>query len=142
MTIQEAQEAIIKETAGFGSRLEMYDYLVAWGEELPGLEDSQKNDRNALPGCQSRVWITAKLENGRILFAADSDSVILRGMLALLVRVLQNRTPEEAASADLYFLRQLGLEQHLSPARAAGLRTIVRHVRQLVEHLVDTSLTK
>lgn len=133
MTIDEAQKAIIHEFARFHDRLGQYEHLIDLGTKLIPPDEGFRNDRNALQGCQSQVWISGAVADGRLSFTADSDSVIIKGFLVLLLRVLNDRTPAEIVSADLYFLKEVGLSTNLSPARANGLAAIVRHLRRLGE---------
>jgi len=128
-----AQDEIIGEMSGLEDWLAKYEYLVALGRELRTPENGIRTEENAIAGCQSSVWISAKLWDGRIRLAADSDAVITRGIIALLLRVLDGRTPGEVAAAELYFLDRTGLRTHLSPARANGLAAMVRKIRTYAE---------
>jgi cysteine desulfuration protein SufE len=133
MTIDEAQDAIIDEFVRLRDWLDKYEYLIDLGNKHNPPVEGFKIDRNALQGCQSQVWISVAVADGKLSFLADSDSVIIKGILALLLRVLNGRPPAEVATADLYFLKEIGLSTNLSPARANGLAAIVKHLRRLGE---------
>ncbi len=127
--IGEVQDEIIAEMAGLEDGLERYRYLVARGRALPPQESDLRTDANAIGGCQTTVWIDADLRGGRLCLRADSDAMITRGILFLLLRVLDGRPPVEVAETDLYFLDRTGLRTHLSPARANGLAAMVQRIR-------------
>ncbi|MFW6245128.1 MAG: SufE family protein [Fibrobacterota bacterium] len=131
MTIEETQNGIIREFCGLHDWLDRYEYLINMGRELEPLDHQYKTEENALPGCQSKVWIHARKEDNRIIFGADSDSEILKGILALLIQVLSNHSSSDVAIADLYFLKEIGLDSSLSPSRANGLGTIVKYMQEL-----------
>jgi cysteine desulfuration protein SufE len=133
MTINEAQEAVIDEFSRLHDWLDKYEHLIDLGNKLTPSDEGFKIDRNALQGCQSQVWISGSVADGKLSFLADSDSLIINGILSLLLRVLNDHTPAEIAAADLYFLKEIGLSTNLSPARANGLAAIVRHLRRLGE---------
>jgi cysteine desulfuration protein SufE len=130
MTRDEAQDRIIAEFSGIEDGIATYEYLVAVGKQHDPNDDRLKTDEYALPGCQSQVWLRSELRDGRLRFYADSDSQIIRGILVLLLRVLSGRAPAHVANTDLYFLKEVGLSSSLSPSRASGVATIVRHMRQ------------
>jgi cysteine desulfuration protein SufE len=126
------QEEIAAEMAGLNGLLQKYEYLVCLGRGLqPG--DALHREEYAVPGCQSRVWIRADLRDGRLRIDADSDAMIIRGIIALLLRVLDDRTPAEILDGELFFLDRTGLGSHLSPARANGLAVMVGQIRSLAE---------
>jgi cysteine desulfuration protein SufE len=127
------QDEIIAEMSSLEDWLAKYEYLVARGRELCTSEDGIRTEENALAGCQSSVWIKAELHDGRVRLAADSDAMITRGIIALLLRVLDGRAPGEVARTELYFLDRTGLRTHLSPARANGLAAMVRKIRTYAE---------
>jgi cysteine desulfuration protein SufE len=129
MTINEAQKQIIAQFAQFSDWLEKYEYLIGLGSRHAAMEQRLKTERNLLPGCQSQVWIRAELIDGRLHFEADSDSLIIRGILALLLQALNDQLPEDIATADLYFLREIGLSSNLSPSRANGVAAIIRRLQ-------------
>ncbi len=123
------QEEIIEEFAVFDEWLDKYDYLIGLSESLPAIDPAHRTDRYLIRGCQSRVWIDARLENGRVYFSADSDAIITKGIIALLIRVLNGRTPQEILDTDLYFIDAIGLAANLSPTRSNGLLAMVKQMR-------------
>jgi cysteine desulfuration protein SufE len=129
----EVQDEIIEEMSGLGDRLDQYEYLVAQGRALQVPADGIRTADNAIPGCQASVWVRAELIDGRLRLSADSDALINKGMIALLLRVLDGRTPAEIVDADLYFLDRTGLRTQLSPARANGLGSMVKQIRAIAE---------
>lgn len=130
MTINETQNEIIEEFEGMPDWMDRYAYIIDMGNTLPDFPESEKKPENLIEGCQSRVWIDAKKnEDGTIDFQADSDALIVKGIVALLMRVLNNRTPQEILDADLYFIEKIGLRDHLSPTRSNGLVAMVRQIR-------------
>lgn len=129
-TINETQDEIIEEFEGLTDWMDRYAYIIDLGNTLPEYPESEKTPANLIEGCQSRVWIDAKLDaEGRIDFRADSDALIVKGIVALLMRVLDHRTPNEILDADLYFIDRIGLSEHLSPTRSNGLVAMVRQIR-------------
>jgi cysteine desulfuration protein SufE len=129
MTIDEAQNRIIREMSDLDDWLDKYEYLIGLGKNHHSMDERYKTEENAIPSCQSNVWIHAEKNGDTLRFLADSDSVITKGLLALLLRVLDDRLPEEIASADLFFLTETGLSTHLSPSRATGLKSIVKRFK-------------
>ncbi len=130
MTINNIQDEIIEEFEGIDDWMDRYAYIIELGTALEPLPESEKTNQNLIEGCQSRVWITAELdEEGRIIFRADSDALIVKGIVALLLRVLSGHTPREILDADLYFINRIGLSEHLSPTRSNGLLAMVRQMR-------------
>lgn len=131
MTINEAQDEIIDEFEALGSDwMDRYAYIIEQGNTLPPFPDADKTAANLIEGCQSRVWIAASRPDGRhIHFEADSDALIVKGIVALLMRVLNDRTPREILDADLYFIDRIGLASHLSPTRSNGLLAMVKQIR-------------
>lgn len=128
MTINEIQDEIIEEFQGLTDWMDRYAYIIDLGNTLPEFPQSEKIPQNLIEGCQSRVWITAKKEGDKIHFDADSDAMIVKGIVALLLRVLNDRTPDELLGADLYFIDKIGLKEHLSPTRSNGLLAMVRQI--------------
>ena len=135
VTINEAQDEIIKSFSALGDWLDKYEYIVKLGKQHVGLDESARIQENALAGCQSQVWIDGHLKDGCVSFAADSDALITRGILALLLLVLNHHPAEEIVTAELYFLSEIGLSTNLSPARANGLASIVKHMRTIADSL-------
>ncbi|MDE6230441.1 MAG: SufE family protein [Muribaculaceae bacterium] len=130
MTINEAQDEIIEEFDGLSDWMDRYAYIIDLGNTLPEFPESEKTPANLIEGCQSRVWIDARrADDGTINFRADSDALIVKGIVALLMRVLNNRTPREILDADLYFIDRIGLSEHLSPTRSNGLVAMVKQIR-------------
>lgn len=123
------QEEIIEEFAMFDDWLDKYDYLISLSDSLPVIAPEHKTDEYIIEGCQSRVWVDAHLEDGKICYAADSDAIIIKGMLALLIRALGNRTPQEVVDLDLYFIDAIGLKENLSPTRGNGLLATIKQMR-------------
>ncbi len=129
-SLEEVEAGIVAELAGLEEPLARYEYLVAQGDALPAADGELRSERYAIPGCQVSVWIRAQLVDGRLHLAGDSDARINRGMVALLLRVLDGRTPAEILAAQLTFLDRTGLRGQLSPARANGLAAMVRRIRE------------
>ncbi|WP_289731198.1 SufE family protein [uncultured Alistipes sp.] len=124
------QDEIIEEFAVFDDWLDRYDYLIGLGEGLPAIAPEHRTEQYQITGCQSRVWVDARLDDqGRVHFAADSDAIITKGIIALLVRVLNGRTPQEILGTELYFIDAIGLSANLSPTRANGLAAMVKQMR-------------
>ncbi len=132
-SIEEVEAGIVAEMAGLEDALARYEYLVAQGDALPPADAELRSERFAIPGCQVSVWIRAELVDGRLRLSGDSDARINRGMVALLLRVLDGRAPAEILAADLAFLDRTGLRTQLSPARANGLAAMVRRVRECAQ---------
>lgn len=129
MTINETQNEIIEEFEGLTDWMDRYAYIIDLGNTLPQLPEQDKTPQNLIEGCQSRVWIAAdREEGGKIHFQADSDALIVKGIVALLMRVLEDRTPDEILNADLYFIDRIGLKEHLSPTRSNGLVAMVKQI--------------
>ena len=137
MTINEIQDEIIEEFSGFDDWMDKYQLLIDLGNEQEPLEDQYKTEQNLIDGCQSRVWLVADLVDGEmwnaegkvVHFRAESDALIVKGIVALLIRVLSDHTPQEILDADLYFIEQIGLKEHLSPTRSNGLVAMVKQMR-------------
>lgn len=129
MTINETQDEIIAEFQELTDWMDRYAYIIDLGNTLPPFPESEKIPANIIEGCQSRVWISAKLnEDKTIHFDADSDALIVKGIIALLLKVLNDRTPDEILNADLYFIEKIGLKEHLSPTRSNGLLAMVKQI--------------
>lgn len=129
MTINEIQDEIIEEFSGFDDWMDKYQLLIDLGNEQDPLDDKYKTEQNLIDGCQSRVWLQADLVDGRIHFQAESDALIVKGIVTLLVRVLSDHTPREILDADLYFIEKIGLREHLSPTRSNGLLAMLRQMK-------------
>ena len=129
MTINEIQDEIIEEFVQLDDWMDRYQLLIDLGEDSGTLEAADKNEQNLIDGCQSRVWLQADYTDGNIVFTADSDALITKGIIALLIQVLSGHTPKEIAEADLYFIDRIGLKDHLSPTRSNGLLSMVKQIR-------------
>ena len=115
------QEEIIEEFAMFDDWLDKYDYLISLSDNLPVIDPAHKTEQYIIEGCQSRVWVDARLEDGKVYYSADSDAIIVKGILALLIRALEGRTPQQIVDLDLYFIEAIGLQENLSPTRGNGV---------------------
>ncbi len=129
MTINEAQDEVIEEFADFTDWMDRYQLLIDLGNELQPLAPEYKTESNLIDGCQSRVWLQADYDGGLITLTADSDALIVKGIIALLIRVLSGHTPQEILDADLYFIDRIGLKDHLSPTRSNGLLAMIKQIR-------------
>lgn len=129
MTIDEIQSEIIEEFADFSDWMDKYQLLIDLGNEQAPLDDRYKTESNLIDGCQSRVWLQADYQDGVIRFTAESDALIVKGIVALLIRVLSGHTPDEILSAELHFVDEIGLKEHLSPTRSNGLLAMVKQMR-------------
>lgn len=129
MTINELQNNVIKEFADFDDWMDKYALLIDLGNSLPPLEEKYKTESNLIEGCQSRVWLQADYVDGKILFKGESDAVIVKGIVSLLISILSDHTPQEILDADLYFIEKIGLKEHLSPTRSNGLVAMVKQMR-------------
>ena len=129
MTINEMQDEVIAEFSDFDDWMDRYQLLIDLGNEQQPLDEKYKTDQNLIEGCQSRVWLQADEQDGKIIFQAESDALIVKGIIALLIKVLSGHTPDEILEADLYFIPQIGLQEHLSPTRSNGLLAMVKQMR-------------
>ena len=129
MTINEAQDEVIEEFNTFTDWMDKYQLLIDLGGELNALGEQYKNDDNLIDGCQSRVWIQCDVKDGLLFFTADSDALIVKGIIALLIKVLSGHTAKEILDADLYFIDRIGLKDHLSPTRSNGLLAMVKRIK-------------
>lgn len=129
MTIEKVQQDIIEEFSVYSDWMDKYGYLIELGNDLANLDPKEKTDQNLIRGCQSRVWLVAEMKDGKINFRGESDAVIVKGLVALLLRVVSGRTPKELIENDLHFIDDLGLKQHLSPTRSNGLLAMVKQIR-------------
>ena len=129
MTINELQDEVIAEFSDFTDWMDKYQLLIDLGNELTPLDERYKNEDNLINGCQSRVWIQADYHDGLVYFSAESDALIVKGLIALLLRVFSGHTPQEILDAELYFIDEIGLRDHLSPTRSNGLLAMVKQIR-------------
>jgi cysteine desulfuration protein SufE len=128
MTINEIQDEIIEEFSDFEDWMDKYQLLIDLGSDQPPLEEKYKNEQNLIDGCQSRVWLQADMIDGKLHFQAESDALIVKGIVALLIRVLGDHTPQEILDTDLYFIERIGLSEHLSPTRSNGLLAMIKQM--------------
>ena len=129
MEKDKVQEELIAEFSIFDDWLDKYDYLISLSDQLPAIAPEHRTEQYVIQGCQSRVWVDARLEGGRVYYSADSDAIITKGIISLLIRVLNGRTPQEILSTELYFIDAIGLAANLSPTRANGLVAMIKQMR-------------
>lgn len=129
MTINDKQDILIEEFDGLDDWMDRYSIIIDMGNSLPPIDEQLKTPQHLIEGCQSRVWLNAELIDGHIQFTADSDAIIVKGIISMLVRVLNGHTPAEVLGADLYFIDRIGLAEHLSPTRSNGLLAMVKQIR-------------
>lgn len=130
MTINEKQDELIDELSGLDDWMDRYSYIIDLGNQLPAIDESLKTPSHLIEGCQSRVWLDARLSpEGKVEFTADSDAIIVKGIISMLIDVLNSHTPQEILDADLYFIDRIGLSEHLSPTRSNGLLAMVKQMR-------------
>ena len=128
-SINEIQDEVIEEFSDFEDWMDKYQMLIDLGNDLDALDEKYKNEQNLIDGCQSRVWLQCDNIDGKLVFTADSDALIVKGIIALLIRVVSNHTPQEILDADLYFIEKIGLREHLSPTRSNGLLAMVKQIK-------------
>ncbi|MEQ8908373.1 MAG: SufE family protein [Vicingaceae bacterium] len=128
-SIAERQEEVVEEFSMFDDWMDKYEYLISLGKELPLIDDEKKVEENIIKGCQSRVWLDAELKDGKIHFTADSDAIITKGIIALMIRVLSESSPKEIAESQLHFVDEIGLKEHLSPTRSNGLVSMIKKMK-------------
>lgn len=129
MTLEDKQQEIIDEFAVYDDWMDKYEYIIELGKDLPQIDPSLKTTDHLIEGCQSKVWLDAQLKDGKMRYSADSDAIIAKGIIGLLIRVLNNEKPEDIATCDLHFIREIGLQEHLSPTRANGLASMVKRMK-------------
>lgn len=129
MTIEDKQQEIIDEFSMFEDWMQKYDYLIDLGKSVPLIDEQYKTPDHIIKGCQSQVWLNAALNGGMVTFTADSDAIITKGIISLLIRVLSEEKPEDIVNADLHFIDEIGLKEHLSPSRANGLLAMVKQMK-------------
>ncbi len=129
MTIQEVQNEIVGEFLMFEEWMDKYEYIIELGNSLEEFDDKNKTPSNLIQGCQSRVWLNGELKDDKVIFTADSDAIITKGIVALLLRVLNNRSPKEVMESDLFFIEKIGLRENLSPTRANGLVSMIKNMK-------------
>ena len=129
MIINEIQDELIEEFSLFSDWMEKYENIIQMGKELPLIDEQYKKDENLIKGCQAKVWLHANHKNGKVYFTADSDAIITKGLVSMVVRVLSDHTPQEIVNADLYFVDKIGLREHLSVTRSNGLLSMIRQMK-------------
>ncbi|MBR2165767.1 MAG: SufE family protein [Paludibacteraceae bacterium] len=128
-SINDIQNEIIDEFEAFDDWLERYELIIDYGKGLKPMPEEDKNDRNLIDGCQSKVWFTAVLQEGLLIYTGDSDAILVKGIVAMLISVMSNHTPEEIINADLYFIDRIGLREHLSPTRSNGVAAMLKQMK-------------
>lgn len=131
MTIEEIQKEIIEDFDLFEDWMQRYEFIIETGKSLPIINDINRTDDNLIKGCQSKVWLHADYENGKLVFSADSDAILTKGIISLLLSVYSEQTPENILKADPFFIDEIGLKEHLSPTRANGLLSMVKQIKLL-----------
>jgi cysteine desulfuration protein SufE len=129
MTINEKQDSIVEDFEMFGDWMEKYEYIIQLGKDLPLIEEQYKTEDNLIKGCQSKVWLHADFKDGKLFFTADSDAMITKGLVSMVVQVLSEHSPKEIADAEIYFIDKIGLRSHLSSTRSNGLVSMIRQIK-------------
>jgi cysteine desulfuration protein SufE len=129
MTIKEQQDSIIEDFAFFNDWMDKYEYIIQLGKELPLIDEQYKTEENLIKGCQSKVWLHVDYKEGKLFFTGDSDAVITKGLVSMMIRVLSGHTPKEIADAEIYFIDAIGLRNHLSPTRSNGLLSMLKQIK-------------
>ncbi len=129
MSIKEIQVEIVDEFSMFEDWMQRYEYMIELGKSLPMIEEQYKTDDNIIKGCQSKVWVHAELQDDKLVFTADSDAIITKGIIAILIRVFSNQKPKDIMDADTQFIDEIGLKEHLSPTRANGLVSMIKQLK-------------
>ena len=134
--INDIQDEIIEEFSSFDDWMDRYSLLIDYGNGLESFPETDKNDKNLIDGCQSKVWFTAEIQDGKVHYHGDSDAILVKGIVALLIRVLSNHTPQEIVDSELYFIDEINLREHLSPTRSNGLNAMLKqmHLFALAYH--------
>jgi len=129
MTINEIQSELVDEFSMFDDWMDRYEYMIELGKSMPMIDSQYKKDENLIKGCQSKVWLHAELEDNKIIYTADSDAIITKGIVSILIRTFTNQSPSEILSADTNFIDEIGLKEHLSPTRANGLVSMIKQIK-------------
>ena len=129
MSIQNIQDNLIQDFSFFEDWTQKYEYMIELSKSMAKMEDDKKNDENLIKGCQSKVWLDAELKNGKLKFQADSEAIITKGIIAILLQVFDNKSPEEIIESDVSFIEKIGLKEHLSPNRANGLYSMIKQIK-------------
>ncbi len=128
-TIEQKEQQVIEEFSLFDDWMDKYEHIIGLGKELPLIEESLKTEDLLIKGCQSQVWLHAKLDDGKVIFTADSDAIITKGIISVLIQVLSGQTPDTIVNADLHFVEKIGLKDHLSPTRSNGLVSMIKQMK-------------
>jgi cysteine desulfuration protein SufE len=136
-TIQKIEDEIVEEFELFNDWSDKYEYIIELGKKLPLIESQYKTDENKVPGCQSQVWLRAEMLDGKIIYKADSDAIITKGLIGLLIRVLSEQKPGDIVNANLNFLEKIGMKEHLSPTRANGLVSMISHMKSIARNEIN-----
>lgn len=129
MTIKEKQEEIVEEFALFDEWMDKYEHIIELGKDLPIINEKYKIEENLIKGCQSRVWLHAELIDGKLIFTADSDAIITKGIIGMVIQVFSGHTPKDIVDAELFFINEIGLQEHLSPTRSNGLLSMLKQIK-------------
>ena len=129
MTIDQIEEQIIKEFSYFTDWMDKYEYIISLGKSLPLIDEQYKTDQYIITGCQSQVWLHAAYVDGKVIYTADSDAIITKGIIALLIQTLSNQTPDDILNSKMEFINQIGLKEHLSPTRSNGLLSMIKQMK-------------
>ncbi|MGB0896992.1 MAG: SufE family protein [Flavobacteriaceae bacterium] len=129
MTIDEIQRELVDEFSMFDDWMDRYEYMIELGKSMPVIDDQYKKDENLIKGCQSKVWLHAELDNNKVIYTADSDAIITKGIVSILIRTFTNQTPEQILKANTDFVDEIGLKEHLSPTRANGLVSMIKEIK-------------
>ena len=129
MTIQEIQNEIVDEFSMFDDWMQRYEYIIELGKTLPLIDENAKTNQNTIKGCQSKVWVDAKVEDNKVVFTADSDAILTKGIIAVLIRTFSHQTPQAILDANTNFIDEIGLKEHLSPTRAKGLVSMIKQIK-------------
>lgn len=129
MTIKDIQDEIVDEFSMFDDWMQRYEYIIELGKNLPLIKEEYKVDENLIKGCQSKVWLQGEKDNDKIVFTADSDAILTKGIIAILIRVFSNQTPKDIIDAEMDFIDEIGLKEHLSPTRANGLVSMIKNIK-------------
>tara|TARA_B100000575_G_C23121440_1_gene649058 strand:+ start:1264 stop:1680 length:417 start_codon:yes stop_codon:yes gene_type:complete len=129
MSIQNIQDNLIQDFSFFEDWTQKYEYMIELSKSMDEMDDDKKNDENLIKGCQSKVWLDAELKNGKLKFQADSEAIITKGIIAILLQVFDNKSPEEIIESDVSFIEKIGLKEHLSPNRANGLYSMIKQIK-------------
>lgn len=139
MTLEEKQKEIVEDFAIYDDWMEKYEYIIELGRDLPIIEEEKKTKDRIIEGCQSQVWLDSSFEDGKMHFKADSDAIITKGIIGLLIRVLDDEKPEDIAKCDLHFIQEIGLHEHLSPTRSNGLASMVKKMKMSALQALTTN---